>query len=466
MVQGVMWLPDIDTKASRLYVAVADALARDIASGKLVPGQQLPTHRELAWQLKVSVSTISKAYALAERRRLIQGEVGRGTFIAPQPSDISRAEPNRAQPDLIDLSFNCPVLLPDIERAVADALQHIASAGVGGLLPYQRQWLGMPHHRAAASRWLAATADEPSPDDIVIVNGAQHGMAAVLAALAKPGDVVAIEELADPGIRFLVSNRQLSARGVALDHEGMIPESLEALCHTERVTFLICMPGLHSPTLAVMSAERRARIAEIVKRHGITVIENDVHGAFADERLPTLSSLARDQSFYVTSLSKALLPGLRIGFIVTPPGRASELIPGFAATSWMASLLPAEVVSRLIDSGVAAELMRQQREEMRRRQDIAARVLAGQRMAARPMALHVWLSLPESWRAETLVSDLRRRGVAVTPAESFAVGHGATPQAVRLSIGGATPTREELQKGLTIVAETLGSSPPPSYLVM
>src|SRR5688572_18168691 len=124
----IVWVPEYQNRPGRIYVALADAMADDIATGRLRPGERLPTHRELAWRLKLSVSTVSKAYALAARRHLIEGEVGRGTFVTSRSSDISRLEPNRAQSNLIDLTFNCPVQLPAQESSLASALRDIAGS--------------------------------------------------------------------------------------------------------------------------------------------------------------------------------------------------------------------------------------------------------------------------------------------------------------------------------------------------
>lgn len=461
-----MWTPHLSGSTNRLYVALADALASDIAAGRLAAGERLPTHRELAWHLKLSVSTVSKAYALAERRRLIQGEVGRGTFVTPRSSDLSRAEPNRAQPDLIDLSFNCPVQLPETAAAFANAMQEAARSGVDMLLPYHRQWLGLIHHRSAASRWLQPYLPDVSAEDIVVVNGAQHGTAAILAGLTEPGDVVAIEELADPGIRFLASNRPLKTRSIAMDSEGAIPEAFEAACRAERIKTFICMPFHQSPTLAVMPVERRKQIAEIAMRHKVFIIENDVYAHLRDQQLAPLATFAPDVSFYVTSLSKALAPGLRIGFVVTPPGQAADLIPGLAATTWMASPLSAEVASILIENGSAAEIAKRQREEMRRRQSLAQQILASHRFNSLATGMHIWLQLPETWRAESFVTSLKQRGVAVTPAEAFASGHGTSPHSIRLSLGGATTERSEMGQGVRAVAELLANRPSASFLLL
>ncbi|WP_137388935.1 PLP-dependent aminotransferase family protein [Rhodoligotrophos defluvii] len=463
-----MWIPNYKNRKGKLYVAIADALAEDIAEGRLAPGARLPTHRELAWQLKLSVSTVSKAYALAERRHLIEGSVGRGTFVTSRPSDLPRLEPNRAQSDRIDLSFNCLVVLPSQQAAIARAMQDVVEGDrIEALVPYHRPWLGFPEHRLSAVKWLSALGYPAHADDIVIVNGAQQAAAAILNAITEPGDTILLEELADPGIRFLVANRHLTPKSVAIDQHGVIPEAFEAACKGGTIRALFCIPTHHSPTLAVMPVERRKALAEIAARYDVAIIENDVCGGLMDRPLPPIASFAPEHGFYLTSLSKVISAGLRIGFIAAPRGRAKDLIPGLASTTWMASLFSVEIASRLIENGAAQRLVDEQREELRKRQAMAADLLSGYQVSALPTGLHVWVTLPESWRAEGFVAAANSRGVAVTPAEAFMVGHGPAPQAVRLSLGGATPSRGELQQGLEIVAELLRSKrPAASYLVL
>ena len=462
-----MWVPRYKDRPGRIYVALADAMAEDIATGRLRPGEKLPTHRELAWHLELSVSTVSKAYALAARRHLIDGEVGRGTFVTARPSDISRLEPNRAQSDLIDLTFNCPVQFPLQETALASALRGIAqSERLPRLMPYHRDWIGMLEHRQAASAWLARRGAKTYPDDIVIVNGGQQALSAILSALLEPGEMVAAEELTDPGIKFLAANRHLTLRGLPMDEHGLIPEALEAICRSGPLRAVICCPNHQSPTLTVMPVERRQAIAEIVVKHDLILIEDDVYGGFLEAALPSISSFAPEHSYYTTSLSKIVCPGLRIGYIAAPPGGARDLIPGLGATTWMASLISAEIAYRWIEDGTADRLAQLQRDELRKRQALAGDILSGQSFRSLPSGLHIWLDLPEIWRAESFVAQLRAQGVAVTPAEAFAVGHGPSRQAIRVSLGGATPSRAELQKGLGILAELLRGRPTASYVVL
>jgi DNA-binding transcriptional MocR family regulator len=193
------------------------------------------------------------------------------------------------------------------------------------------------------------------------------------------------------------------------------------------------------------------------------VIEGDVYGGFVETALPALSSFAPEHGYYVTSLSKLVCPGLRIGFIATPSGRARDLIPGLGATTWMAGLLSAEIAYRWINDGTTDRLAQLQRDELRKRQSLAAEILEGQSFRSLPTGLNIWLNLPEGWCAESFVAASRAEGVAVTPAEAYAVGHGPSRKAVRVSLGGATPARHELQKGLEVLAYLLRERRASSY---
>ncbi len=460
-----MWVPDYENRPGRIYAAIVDAMADDIAAGRLQGGEKLPTHRELARRLDLSVSTVSKAYQLAARRHLIGGEVGRGTFVTSRPSDIiTRLERGRAQTDLIDFTFNCPVQLYEQEAALASALHDIAGCErLRRLMPYQRDWIGLGEHREAAAAWLSCHGARAAPEDTVIVNGGQQAVSVLLSALLQPGEMMAVEELTDPGIKFLAANRHLTLKGLPIDAQGLIPEAFEAACRSGPLRALVCCPNHHSPTLAMMPVERRKAIADIAIRHDIILIEGDVYGGFVETALPAVSSFAPEHSYYVTSLSKLVCPGLRIGFIATPPGRARDLIPGLGATTWMAALLSAEIADRWINDGTTDRLARLQRDELRKRQALAAEILEGQSFRSLPTGLNIWLNLPEAWCAESFVAASRAEGVAVTPAEAYAVGHGPSRQAVRVSLGGATPSRCELQKGLEVLADLLRERRSSSY---
>ena len=224
------WLPDLSNHKGPRYRAIAEALAEDVRAGRLAAGTRLPTHRDLAWKLRVTIGTVSRAYAEAERRGLIAGEVGRGTYVR-QPGRSAAMMPGGAldetrDPGFIDLTINRPAAAGE-EEIMAAALQRLAAdPDLGGLLDYQAP-AGRSEERAAAAAFLERFGLTTSPGQVVITAGGQHAMACVIRALTRPGDIVAVEELTYPGLRALAGLLHLRLAPVAIDGEGLIPQAFE-----------------------------------------------------------------------------------------------------------------------------------------------------------------------------------------------------------------------------------------------
>ncbi len=183
------WQPNLEGRTGPRYIAIADALAADLAAGRFRAGERLPTHRDLAWRLGVTVGTVSRAYAEAGRRGLVSGEVGRGTFVrAAMPREAQvMTVPGEAEPGFIDLNFNFPPSGGE-EQALRATLSALAAApDSAALLAYQSH-AGLPAHRAAASQWLTRYGIEAAPERIAITAGAQHAILVTFAALTRPGD--------------------------------------------------------------------------------------------------------------------------------------------------------------------------------------------------------------------------------------------------------------------------------------
>jgi DNA-binding transcriptional MocR family regulator len=139
-----------------------------------------------------------------------------------------------------------------------------------------------------------------------------------LMALAKPGDEILVEEFTYPGITDLAGHLHLRLRTVALDREGIVPESLDEACRRAKPTALYCISSFQNPTAAMMSEKRRQDIAMVALEHQLTVIEDDVFGFLAPDVKPLSSFLPEDQVFYLTSTDKSIAPGLRIGYLLAP----------------------------------------------------------------------------------------------------------------------------------------------------
>ncbi|MBV8535070.1 MAG: PLP-dependent aminotransferase family protein, partial [Alphaproteobacteria bacterium] len=300
-----IWLPKLDDRAGPLYLAIADQLARDLQAGRIKPGDRLPTHRELAWKLGVTVGTVTRAYAEAERRGLIAGEVGRGTFIRERSVDLPATAV--ADDDFVDLGRSFPAdTKPNV--AIGRLLGELAAAPeLPQLLSYATN-LGLPAHRATGVEWLKRSGLATTPAEVVVTNGAQHAITIAMAAVARAGDVVLSEQLTFYGMKSVAGLLSLRLHGVAMDEYGLMPDALDAACRQTNPKALYCIPTLQNPTAAIMPAERRQEISEICRRHGVVIVEDDIYGFLSADGPPPLTSFAPDSGVYLTSLSKSVAP--------------------------------------------------------------------------------------------------------------------------------------------------------------
>ncbi|MCC6849809.1 MAG: PLP-dependent aminotransferase family protein [Deltaproteobacteria bacterium] len=455
-----IWNPELRDGGRPRYVALADALAADIAGGRLAAGDRLPTHRALADALGIAIGTVTRGYAEAERRGLVRGEVGRGTFVGPAPLGAAAAAHGERASGVIDLSLNVPVagIAPDL----AGALRALAKrAGVDDLLRYQPH-AGATRHRAAGAAWAARYGVEAAPEQVLVCAGAQHAMLTIFAARAKPGDRVLTEDLTYPGMKALAGLLHLSLEGVAMDAEGLRPDALADALARSGARFLYCMPTIHNPTGTVLTAARRRAISALARAHDLTIIEDDAHRFLVSDAPPPFARLAPERTYHIAGTSKAIAGGLRVAFVTAPRHAVEQVERSIWATTWMAAPLTAEIAATWIEDGTADRVAAAQRREAAARQALARTALGDLVAGTHPQALHLWLELPEPWRGETFARAARERGVAIAPAEVFAAGRGAAPHAVRLGLGGARD-RPELERALAVVRDTLaghgGASP-------
>ena len=449
------------TAEQPVYLGIARALEADIRAGRLAAGARLPTHRELADRLGVNVGTVSRAYAECERGGWIRGEVGRGTFVRGAPASgpddrFGRAVPGgRDAP--VDLGLNYPVEdpAPDLAVALRALAAEVEAGRPADFLGYGGPE-GAPADREAGRAALALHGVAAAADRVVIASGAQHGLSTVLAAVCRPGDAVAAESLTYPGLRAAAESRGLRLVAVEMDEEGARPEAFEAACASARPRVFYLSPTLQNPTTATLSAERREEICEIAERHGVFLVEDDIHRMLAPDPPPALAAIAPGRVVHVASLSKCLAPALRVAYLAVPEALLERVVDQVWASIWTSSPLTAALASGWVRDGTFARVAVGRRAEAAARQQLAADVLSGLpegfRPRGAPTAYHLWLSLPEPWNATAFASASRERGVVVTPADAFHLGPGAAPAAVRISLSCA-PDRAELDRGLRAVVE-------------
>jgi DNA-binding transcriptional MocR family regulator len=430
-----IWQPDLSRLSGPRYQAIAAAIAASIQQGELQPGARLPPQRDLAWRLGVTVGTVTRGYMLAEQRGLVSGEVGRGTFVrmAGGSADPLLAEPAAG---IVDLSRNVPGV-GEPARLFAEALSALgARGGLEQLLAYAPA-AGHAAHRAAGAAWIGRTGLAVTPEQVVLTAGAQQAVTIVLSALAKPGEPVLVEELTYCGLIDAARLLHLPLQGLPMDAEGVVPEALDAACRKGGVRLLCLVPTNQNPTLATMSPARRQAIVEVARRHDLLIVEDDVYGYLPEGRPLPIAALAPERTVYLASASKCMVPGLRVGWIAAPVALAERFADGIHAHCIAEAALTAQIVSQWIEDGTADHLTRWHREQCRMRQALAAEIFAGFDMCAAPSSFHIFLSLPDPWRAQEFTEAARAKGIIVVPAGTYAVGRVAAPHAVRISLAAA-----------------------------
>jgi DNA-binding transcriptional MocR family regulator len=416
------------------YKGVLDALATDIRAGKIPPGTRLPTHRELAAREGLALVTATRVYAELAAMGLVSGETGRGTFVretslSPSPGIDMRAFAD----DVVDLNFNYPSL-PGQADVLRNALRGLASSGdLEALLRYQPHG-GRPHERASVALHLEQRGLTVPADQVLIVNGAQHGLAVAALAMLQPGDVIAVDALTYPGLKVLAQALRLELAPLPTATDGPDLDALAKLCAARRIKAIYTMPTLHNPLGWVTPQQSRQQLATIAREHGLLIIEDAAY-AFLVEQPPTpLAALAPESTLYVSGLSKSVATGLRFGFVVSPTEFTGALERVIRATTWNTPALMTAIATGWLNDGTVTRLEAQKRADARGRQALARNVLDGLELIGHPSSYFLWLPLPGEARADQVAVALMRETVSVSTAEPFATTKNP-PHAIRLALG-------------------------------
>ena len=462
-----MWMPDPATLSRPAYRSLARAIVTAIDDGRLRPGDRLPTHRDLAFRLGLSVQTVSRAYETLIRADVITGEVGRGTYVKSAPGDGRGPPYQRLETGerVIDCSMLTPVLAPLHNTALAEALTGLAGEIPSEVLGSFRPRQALRSHVERAQIWLALCGVEAHVDRILPTNGATPAMTVALLTAGAPGDLVVTEELGHHTLKNLTRLHGLKLEGLACDEQGIIPDALSQAARLRKARVLYVMPSGNNARALTMGAARRAEIIAVARQHDMLIVENDAWGPLEPRRPPPLAMLAPERVFYFTGLSKCLIPALRSGWLIVPDSHVTAAFSRHMVTNWMASPLVAELAARLIDDGTAMQLLRWQRRALARRNALARQLLEGLNMHGGRHGLHVWLPMPEGWDEAGFVNSARLRGVAVAPGSAFETDlSGRRIQGVRICLG--APEEPALREGLSLIARLARNMPEPDFLTL
>lgn len=448
-----MWHPRLVPDARLKYLGIVEALEADIRSGRVAPGERLPPQRAIAEALEVDLTTVTRAFNEARRRGLVEAQAGRGTFIREAPNG---GEPAGLGHSLIDLSMNIPPqpAQPDFRKILPQTIASILAGPRGLLTLHYQESTGTAPDRHAAATWLGQRLEGVTADRVVVAGGAQSALFAVCDLVLRRGDLILAGEMTYPGLKAVAAQQGLALEPLAMDADGIRPDAFEKACRERAPKALYVIPAMDNPTTATLPETRRRALAQTARQHGVSIIEDDPYAPLRPERTVAMASLAEDITWHIATLSKGVTPALRVAYVAAPgAGHALRLAGVLRATNLMAPPLMSAVASRWIADGTLDEITRAIRAENAARQKLAAAILGDFRFAADPHGHHLWLRLPDRWRASEFAGHADRAGVSIVPSSTFAVA--ANPaEAVRISLGVA-PDHGALEDGLAQLARLM-----------
>ncbi len=440
---------DIDrTPRGPLFLAIAEAITRDITRGRLTPGARLPGTRALARELGVHRNTVDAAYQELLTQGWLHSEPARGTFVAkdlPQGMVVSPVVPVREESAEVRpaLAFTDgapdPRLVPNkaLARGFRRALLSPAFRA-GADYGDARGTLAL---RQALAAYLASDRGVVAdPARMLIARGSQMALFLAAKAAIEPGQVIAVEEPGYPLAWEAFRAAGAGIHGVPVDAGGLSVSALEAaLVSDPRIAAVYVTPHHQYPTTVTMGAARRLQLLELAQRHGITLIEDDYDHEYRFEGRPVLPLATRAPAelplIYVGSLSKLLSPGIRLGYAVAPEPLLTRMATARAAIDRQGDAALEAALAELIREGELGRHARKARRVYRIRRDLLAAALSqelGMRAAFDLPAggLALWLR-SESAKAEVWAEYAGRAGLTLLPGTRFAL-QAPAPQAFRL----------------------------------
>jgi DNA-binding transcriptional MocR family regulator len=438
IVMNTSWQPDLSGHPGPKYRALMDSIRTDIASGVLGIGEKLPPVRDLAWRLSITPGTVARAYKSLTDDGVLQAAVGRGTFVAGKSPQPPAGEPLYVHSDAaVDLRSS-PV--PDVGqgRIIGQMLARIAM---------DSNYVGYPTAdtdraaRLAVVDWIGeGLLGRIGAEDVVMAHGTQNAIILALQAiLSGPAPVILTEDLTYPGVRHAA--RLLRARVVplAMDGDGILPDSLDAACRDHGGQVLVTAAMVHSPTTRTTPLARKQQLAELARKYQLQVLEDDCFRLGDPGDTPGYRLLLPERGWYLSSLTKSVSSALRFGYIVCPQGWADTARQAAQSSFYGLPQPMLDLGAELIRSGEAARIRALVLEADRHRVRLAVNALGGWDLEWRADVPYVWLRLPRGWRASTFARACESRGIRIKSADEFSLEDGNAPSAVRIACNSTAP---------------------------
>lgn len=479
-----------------LYIQLRDQLRSLVHAGDLRPGDRIPASRELAQMLGVHRTTVANAYAELESEGLIQGHVGRGTFIRgngnalkitpPAPPTLNGSDglrwellfaDERSEEILSRLTANAPdnamsfvMARPAEEFYPVEELQscsHTALRREGQDILNLGASDGFPALKDALLDLLRHEGIPAKDDTLLITDGCQQALDLIAKSFVRPGDTVILENPTYPGASAVFQSVRARCIGVPVRTQaepgrplGMDLEALEATLLANRVKLLLLTPDFQNPTGTSMPLASRRRVLELATRYQVPVVEDHVYARLhaRDEQVPCLKQLDRSNLvIHIDSFAKVAFPGLRVGWIVAPPAAIERLrlVKQLSDlhTDQLAQATMAEFLKRGLFQKHLARMRKVYSSRLNALDEALRRFMPENTRWTRPDGgMCLWLELPPGFDASELMIHARERGVLFAPGRYFYVQN---PMPNTLRLGFASLNEKQITRGMNILADLL-----------
>lgn len=471
-----------------VYRQIADAVAAAVRDGRLSGGDRLPPTRDLARDLGVNRNTVVAAYEDLTASGIVTGHTGRGTFVVPIEPDGGEASSTDRGAGAWSLPFSRAVDGPGVERLMTVYRSTLSSEGISfagaypapDLLPvdaFRRAMIAVLDERPERVLSYGPTAGDPElretlagdlrrrgssvdPADVLVTGGAQQGLELIFRTLLDRGDVALVEDPTYTGALSVLGSVGARVVGLPADADGLLPDALEAALERYRPRLLYLQPTFQNPTTRETSVERRLAIVDLARRHRCPLIEDDWAGDLRidGDDLPTLHALDGGANVvHLSSFSKKLMPGLRIGWVAAPPEVARRLEALKQIADCGTSPLLQAALQRFLSEGELDGHLRRVRETYRERRD--GMLAALRRAFPSPVAwtrprggLFVWVTLPDRVDGDELFAAATREGVTFSRGSLFHLD-GRGRNTLRLAYAAVDP--ERIERGLDVLGGLL-----------
>ncbi len=446
-------------RQDRLYDQVANRVTQMIKKGSLRPGDRIPSVRRMSEQMSVAISTVLHAYRLLEDRGLVEARPQSGYFVRPKHARRIADAVAPLVPEMLALPLKAShsrtedVLMLSTESANRGGAIPLGTAIISPeFLPTEaitnhlskavrkdpelasRYELGpgLKKLRERIARRAMDCGCSFGPQDVVITNGATEALLLALRAATQPGDAVAVESPCYYGFLSLLKVLHLNVVEVSTDpRDGISTDHLEKLIQSKKVKVkaLLVNPNVHNPLGSIMPDEKKRRIADLMKRAKIPVIEDDAYGdlAFESPRPRCIKAFDdADSTMLCSSFSKTIAPGYRVGWIAA--GRWHEKVRELKCVASFGSPNPPQmaIASYLESGGFDGHLRRQRRtycDQLKLLSDAVRRYFPDGTRATNPKGGHLlWVELPESVDTELLHDQLAVKNITISPGTMFSAG--------------------------------------------